>query len=110
MGSIWSKSRACYPNRSDCFSPFLRGFPLKASSPCPLNWLCLARRGDDEIIDPEVFDPPLSGRSPNLSPSQKAWNSAHFIISLNPRAKLVFSEYTNKATGGGRSEDFFQLL
>src|SRR5439155_20463464 len=79
MGGIWPKSRLRHPNGGDFFSP-LTPVPFKTSPPHPLNWLCFARRGDDYIIDPEIFDPPLSMRSPNLGSSQKtSW--CHFTPS-----------------------------
>src|SRR5947209_17089479 len=80
MRRVWSKGRACHPNWGEFFSPFLPARPSKASSPCPLNWLSFPRRGDDEIIDPEIFDPRLSRRSPNLSSSKKAWNCSCHVM------------------------------
>jgi hypothetical protein len=70
MGSVWSKSRLLHPNRNNFFSPFLPGLTLEASSPYPLNWFCFTRRGDDEIIDPEVFDCALSRVSKSAFPSE----------------------------------------
>jgi len=69
MRGVWYKSRLRHPNWGYFFGPFLPGLPLKASPPNPLNWLRFALRGDDKIIDPEVFDLALSRRSPNLGSS-----------------------------------------
>ena len=87
MRGVWSKSRPCYPNWGYFFSPFLPGLPLKASSPYPLNWFCFTRRGNNEIVDLEVFNCPLSRRSPDLSPSQKACSYGHFIYPSRERYK-----------------------
>src|SRR6516164_5468563 len=82
MRGVGSKSGPCYPNWCYFFSPFFPGLPLKTSSPYPLNWFCFTGRGNNEIVDAEVFDPPLVRRSPDLSPSQKACSHCHFIYPL----------------------------